>query len=91
MRLAHPEQQQRVDLDGVDMLRPLRQRRLDVIARACADDQDIVAGRTARITVQEIREHVARARMADLFRSVKGFRIGQAIPREELYERGSLR
>jgi hypothetical protein len=33
----------------------------------------------------------ARARMAELFRTVKGFRQTPRIPREELYERGSLR
>jgi hypothetical protein len=33
----------------------------------------------------------ARAHMAELFRTVKGFRMEPKIPREELYERGSLR
>jgi hypothetical protein len=33
----------------------------------------------------------ARARMQELFRTVKGFRMGPKVPREELYERGSLR
>ncbi len=33
----------------------------------------------------------ARARMQELFRTVKGFRLSPKIPREELYERGSLR
>lgn len=33
----------------------------------------------------------ARARMQELFRSVRGFRLAPKIPREELYERGSLR
>lgn len=33
----------------------------------------------------------ARTRMEDLFRTVKGFRMTAKIPREELYERGSLR
>ncbi len=33
----------------------------------------------------------ARVRMADLFRTVKGFRQTPRIAREELYERGSLR
>lgn len=32
----------------------------------------------------------ARARMRELFRAIKGFRMGRKIPREELYERGSL-
>jgi hypothetical protein len=32
----------------------------------------------------------ARARMRELFRAIKGFRMGPKIPREELYERGSL-
>lgn len=34
---------------------------------------------------------VARARMGEMFRTVKGFRLAPRIPREELYERGSLR
>jgi hypothetical protein len=34
---------------------------------------------------------VARARMQELFRTIKGFRNSPRIPREELYERGSLR
>lgn len=33
----------------------------------------------------------ARKRMEELFHRVKGFRLAPAIPREELYERGSLR
>jgi hypothetical protein len=33
----------------------------------------------------------ARARMRELFATVKGFRNSPRIPREELYERGSLR
>jgi hypothetical protein len=32
----------------------------------------------------------ARARMRELFRAIKGFRMEPKIPREELYERGSL-
>lgn len=32
----------------------------------------------------------ARARMRELFRGIKGFRMAPKIPREELYERGSL-
>jgi len=34
---------------------------------------------------------VSRARMRELFRAIKGFRISPRIPREELYERGRLR
>ena len=33
----------------------------------------------------------ARARMQELFRTVKGFRLAPKISREELYERRSLR
>jgi aminopeptidase N len=40
---------------------------------------------------EEARLEVARARMAELFRTVKSFRMGKVIPREELYERGRLR
>ena len=32
----------------------------------------------------------ARTRMRELFRTIKGFRMGPKTPREELYERGSL-
>ncbi len=34
---------------------------------------------------------VARARMRELFRTIKGFRNSPRIPREELYDRGRLR
>ena len=33
----------------------------------------------------------ARARMRELFGTIKGFRMEPKIPREELHERGSLR
>jgi hypothetical protein len=33
----------------------------------------------------------ARERMRELFRTIRGFRNSPRIPREELYERGSLR
>jgi hypothetical protein len=33
----------------------------------------------------------ARARMQELFGSVKGFRMGPKIPREELYDRRGVR
>jgi hypothetical protein len=33
----------------------------------------------------------SRDRMRELFRTIKGFRNSPRIPREELYERGSLR
>jgi hypothetical protein len=33
----------------------------------------------------------ARDRMRELFRTIKGFRNSPQIPREELYDRGSLR
>jgi hypothetical protein len=32
-----------------------------------------------------------RARMQELFRTIEGFRNSPRIPREELYDRGSLR
>jgi hypothetical protein len=35
--------------------------------------------------------NVVRERMRELFRTIKGFRNSPRIPREELYERGSLR
>lgn len=33
----------------------------------------------------------ARERLRELFRTIRGFRNSPRIPREELYERGSLR
>ncbi len=50
-----------------------------------------------KVRSNEVPTHVndealtaARARMRELFRTIKGFRTGPQIPREELYERGSL-
>jgi hypothetical protein len=40
--------------------------------------------------VQDEAVAAARARMQKLFETVKGFRMGAKVPREELYERGSL-
>jgi hypothetical protein len=45
-------------------------------AKSSADEEDLIA---------------ARDRMRELFRTVKGFRMTPRIPREEVYERGSLR
>jgi len=39
----------------------------------------------------ETQLDTARTRMTELFRTIKGFRQASRIPREELYERGSLR
>ena len=50
------------------------------------------AGPAQRTTLQEDEALTrARARMEELFRTIKGFRMSPRIPREELYERGSLR
>ena len=46
------------------------------------------AGRTPP---EEAALTAARNRMRELFRTIKGFRNSPRIPREELYERGSLR
>jgi hypothetical protein len=56
----------------------LRQEAVEWLARfsGTADDQALAA---------------ARARMQELFRTVRGFRMTPKISREELYERGSLR
>jgi hypothetical protein len=40
---------------------------------------------------EDTRLAAVRARMRELFRTIKGFRFASAIPREELYERGSVR
>lgn len=42
-------------------------------------------------TTDEQRLAAARARMQQLFRTVRGFRMSPKIPREEIYERGSFR
>ena len=44
----------------------------------------------ASIHVDDEALNDARARMRELFRTIKGFRMGRKIPREELYERGSV-
>jgi len=44
-----------------------------------------------RIAVAEKSAENVRARMAELFQSVKGFRMSPKIPREDLYDRGSIR
>ena len=43
------------------------------------------------VTTDEQALAAARARMQELFRTIKGFCNTPRIPREELYERGSLR
>lgn len=56
------------------------------IAEEAVEILERVAG-----TPEETALAAARARMAELFRTVTGFRQTPRIPREELYERGSLR
>lgn len=61
-------------------------------ARGATLDQevaDLLAG--VQTEQEEARLAAARTRMRELFRTVRGFRLSPAIPREELYERGSLR
>lgn len=41
-------------------------------------------------TPNELALAAARQRMQELFRTIKGFRNSPRIPREQLYERGSL-
>jgi hypothetical protein len=49
-------------------------------------------GSEAEVTDQDNAVLAAsRDRMRELFRTIKGFRNSPRIPREELYERGSLR
>ena len=61
-------------------------------ARGASVGQEVVA-LLERMTAgpDEAALSAARARMAELFRTVKGFRQIPKISREELYERGSLR
>jgi hypothetical protein len=42
-------------------------------------------------TPDDVALTAARDRMRELFHTIKGFRNSPRIPREELYERGSLR
>ena len=60
--------------------------------RGTTPEQEIVDWLEGTQTGQEEAQlAAARTRMRELFRSVSGFRLAPAIPREELYERGSLR
>ena len=61
-------------------------------ARGATLDQEVVGLiEGAQKEHDEARLACAQARMRELFRTVKGFRLAPAIPREELYERGSFR
>ncbi len=61
-------------------------------ARGATLDQEVVDLLEGTQTEQEeSRLAAARTCMSELFRTVRGFRMAPAIPREELYERGSLR
>jgi hypothetical protein len=60
-------------------------------ARGATLDQEIVDVLEGIETEEEARLAAARTRMRELFCTVKGFRLAPTIPREELYERGSLR
>ena len=61
-------------------------------ARGATIDEEVVhLLETLPVAAEETLLEAARARMAELFRTIKGFRMGKVIPREELYERGSLR
>ena len=55
----------RVDLDGVDVPRPLPQRRRHVVARAGADDHHVLERLAARVAVEQVRQHVGRAAELD--------------------------
>lgn len=61
-------------------------------ARGATLEDEVVEALERRQTDQgDANLAIARARMTELFRTVKGFRMVPRIPREELYERGSLR
>jgi hypothetical protein len=51
----------------------------------------VVMNPSRGVSANETQLAVAKAEMSELFRTVKGFRLGEKIPREELHERGSLR
>lgn len=54
--------------------------------------QKEVVGLVERFTQEGNGDSIAaaRARMQELFRTVRGFRMTPKIPREELYERGGV-
>ena len=60
-------------------------------ARGATVHQEVVQLLERHAEQDEAKLAAARTRMAELFRTVRGFRMAPAIPREELYERGSLR
>ncbi len=52
MRLADPQQQQRIDLHGVNVPGSLGQGDRDIIARPCSDDQDVAQTRAGDVPVR---------------------------------------
>jgi hypothetical protein len=61
------------------------------LARGATLDQEVVALLEGGEKQDDARLASARARMRELFRTVKGFCLAPKIAREELYERGSFR
>ena len=55
----------RVDLDGVDLLGP-GQGRLDIIARSRSDDQNVIEGGAAGISIKQIGKYIGWRRLRDL-------------------------
>jgi plasmid stability protein len=61
-------------------------------ARGATLDQEVAEILENCTSAEDVTSLVAaRARMEELFRTVKGFRMGAKIPREELYDRGRVR
>jgi hypothetical protein len=58
---------------------------------ATLDEEITAVLKSVQNDSEEARITAARARMRELFRTIKGFRLTPVIPREDLYERGSLR
>lgn len=56
----------RVDLNRVDMFGPMRQRTLDVIARAGPDDQHILERPSPGVAIEQMRQDIRRPRLVDL-------------------------
>jgi len=64
-------------------------------ARQKLDDMESSVGRVVRSYLQSLNDDdgriaAARNRMIELFRTTKGFGVGEKFSREEMHERGSV-
>ena len=79
---ATVEPQGRIFVAGVPFA-PGTEVEVTISAKPCSQ-QGVVPPDEAALTS-------ARLHMQELFQTIKGFRIGQRIPREELHDRGRVR